>query len=95
MFSKFDKDGDQALSPQELVNMFSTCPRLISNINSLDANYRVVQRILGYPQVYFGALSIFSHLPLRVLFASKVYFVTKGRCKNVGKKKNALLHAHG
>ncbi|XP_023323045.1 mitochondrial Rho GTPase-like [Eurytemora carolleeae] len=28
MFSKFDKDKDQALSPQELVNLFSTCPSM-------------------------------------------------------------------
>lgn len=28
MFGKFDKDKDQALSPQELVSMFSTCPSM-------------------------------------------------------------------
>jgi len=28
MFAKFDQDQDQALSPQELVNMFSTCPNM-------------------------------------------------------------------
>ncbi|TRY68974.1 hypothetical protein TCAL_08636 [Tigriopus californicus] len=26
IFEKYDKDGDKALSPQELVNLFSTCP---------------------------------------------------------------------
>jgi len=28
MFNKFDKDKDQALCPQEIVNMFSTCPSM-------------------------------------------------------------------
>ena len=26
VFEKYDADGDQALNPQELVNLFSTCP---------------------------------------------------------------------
>jgi hypothetical protein len=28
MFGKYDKDQDQAFSPQEVVNFFSTCPRM-------------------------------------------------------------------
>ena len=28
LFEKYDRDQDQALSPQEVVNYFSTCPRM-------------------------------------------------------------------
>jgi hypothetical protein len=28
MFGKYDRDQDQAFSPQEVVNFFSTCPRM-------------------------------------------------------------------
>ena len=38
IFEKYDRDQDKALSQQELINLFSTCPGKLIKIN-YDINY--------------------------------------------------------
>jgi Ras family protein T1 len=54
IFAKYDADKDQALSPQELVNLFCTCPVMpwspadVSNTASPDPSGRGYLTLAGY-----------------------------------------------
>jgi hypothetical protein len=65
MFGKYDKDQDQAFSPQEVVNFFSTCPRMpwgpevyyqVPVASNALESFACFQRLKTTPILYFAAV---------------------------------------